>query len=76
MVTLEAPLLIPMIFMALLLAVGFGIGALISEISLIGERKAADRDSMGEFRWLLLIIPSLVGIFNILWWPTAQIGGG
>jgi hypothetical protein len=75
----SSPYLIPIIFMFFVLSVGFGIGAIISEVSLyVMEWTSEQRDDHAKraVRWLLLIVPSLLGIFVILWWPTTFIGGG
>jgi len=68
-----------MIFLFFLLSVGFGIGAILSEITLVVDawtQEQHDLHAKRAIRWLLLIIPSLLGIFLILWWPTTYISGG
>lgn len=75
MVVFEAPLLVPLIFLFLVLCVGFAMGAIFTEIRHLDGTKAGDHN-FKEARWLMLIIPSLIGIFLILWWPTTIVGAG
>ena len=76
MVEFSAPYLIPLIFLFFLLCIGFGLGNIFSEVMHYDSIKAKTGANPNEARWLLLIVPSLLGIFVILWWPIVQLGGG
>lgn len=69
MIEFHSPYLIPIIFMALVIFVGFGMGNIWSEI----YRAPSNRED-NPAGWLLLIVPSLIGIFLILWMPTKLMG--
>ncbi len=73
MVEFSAPYLIPSIFLLFVFCIGFGAGALITEVRLMTSKQC---DSYAELKWLLLILPCAIGVFLILWWPTVQLGGG
>jgi Na+/H+ antiporter NhaC len=78
MIEFSSPYLIPIIFMFFVLSVGFGIGAILSEITLVVDawtNEQHDEHAKRAVRWLLLVIPSLLGIFVILWWPGQFISG-
>ena len=73
MIEFQPPLLIPLIYITALMAVGIGLGACWMEM-LLGD---SNGEGLRGFRWFLLIVPSLVVIFLILWWPgTYAVGGG
>ena len=69
MIEFSSPYLIPAIFMFFVLCVGFGIGAIWSNITLCVSAWSStqhDEHAKAALRWLLLIVPSLIGIFVIL----------
>jgi len=70
MIEFHSPYLIPIIFLFLVFCVAFAIGNVWAEIT-----TGPDKPDASPVRWFLLIVPSLIGIFLILWWPTTYIGG-
>ena len=66
MITFEPPYIVIFIFLSLILAVGIGIGGLLAEVM------AAEKNEPKGADWFLLIVPSMVGVFLILF-MNAQI---